>query len=68
MTDAFNMVECSMEEVAERMSLQEGRAVSVAECRKLEFSALRKIRILLRERGIEPQDIIPGLGRRRFPG
>ncbi len=61
----YSMVECTMEEVAERLSFQEGRTVTVAECRKIECHALRKIRSLLRERGIEPQDIIPGLGRSR---
>lgn len=64
----YEMVECTMEEVAERLSFQEGRKVTVAECRKIECLALRKIRVLLRERGIEPQDIIPDLGRRRMPG
>lgn len=59
----YEMVECTMEEVAERLSFQEGRKVTVAECRKIECHALRKLRSLLQDRGIEAQDLI-SLGRR----
>lgn len=60
----YEMVACTMEEVAKMMSMQEGRPVTVGECRKLECQALRKLRAVLRDKGIEPEDIIPELGRR----
>jgi hypothetical protein len=53
------VVECSMDEVAERLSAQEGRTVTVAECRKLECQALRKLRAELSRRGLVFDVLIP---------
>lgn len=55
----YQIVDCSIEEVAERLSLQEGRPVTVAECRKLECQALRKLRAELSRRGLSFEALIP---------
>lgn len=40
----FDIVECSIEEVAAELTVQEGRPVSVQEVRIIEAKALRKLR------------------------
>lgn len=58
---SFNeqLVTATIEEVAEMMSVQEGRRVTVHECRMLEFKALRKLKAVLEERGLKAKDLLP---------
>lgn len=48
-----------MEEVAQWLSIQEGRTVTVEECRMIECQALRKLRRTLVERGLGYDDLVP---------
>ena len=50
----------TVEEVAEHLSFVEGRQVSIAEVRCIEVQALRKLRHVLRRRGITLADLLPG--------
>lgn len=47
------------EEVAAELSRVEGRAVSVAEVRRIEAQALRKLRRMLQGRGLTAGNLLP---------
>jgi len=55
-----SLVTATIEEVAEMMSAQEGRRVTVNECRMLEFKAMRKVKAKLEEMGLKAKDLLPG--------
>lgn len=47
------------EEIAAVLSEEEGRPVSVHEVRRVEATALRKLRRLLDARGLSPENLAP---------
>lgn len=47
------------EEAAAELSRVEGRAVSVEEVRRIEFTALRKLRRMLADRGLTAGNLLP---------
>ncbi|MHB1427182.1 MAG: hypothetical protein ACYC5U_02335 [Rhodocyclaceae bacterium] len=53
------LTEVTHEEIAEMLSLQEGRPVSVQEVRRIEGMALMKLRRLMRERGLTGGNLLP---------
>lgn len=59
----FDVVECSVEEVAAALTVQEGRPVTVQEVRRLECCAMRKLRAELRRRGLTADELVPDLER-----
>ena len=50
----------TVEEVAERLSAQEGRPVSVEEVRCIEAGAFRKLRKMLAAMGLTSANLLPG--------
>lgn len=52
-------VGASIEEVAEWLSVAEGRPVTIHEVRRIEAQALRKLRQRFRERGLFPANLLP---------
>lgn len=53
------MTVATVEEVAERLSAQEGRQVSVGEVRRIEAGAMRKLRKMLPALGLTPANLLP---------
>lgn len=53
------LCEVSVEEVATRLSVAEGRPVTINEVRLIERQALTKLRRLLVERGFTPGNLLP---------
>ncbi len=53
------MTVATAEEVAERLSVQEGRAVSVEEVRRIEACAMRKVRKMLSSMGLTSANLLP---------
>lgn len=51
-------VGASIEEVAEWLSVAEGRPVTIHEVRRIEAQALRKLRQRFRERGLFPANLL----------
>ena len=49
----------TVEEVAERLSVQEGRPVSVDEVRRIEVGAMRKLHKMLSALGLTPANLLP---------
>lgn len=55
----IEMIAATVEEVAGWLSFCEGREVSIHEVRRIEASALQKLRQLLRSRGLTSGDFLP---------
>ena len=53
------LIGASIEEVAEWLSVAEGRPVTIHEVRRIEAQALRKLRQRFRERGLFPANLLP---------
>ena len=54
------LTECTIEEVAARLSEIEGCAVTVLDVRRIEAQALRKLRSAMVRRGLRIDDLLPG--------
>lgn len=54
------LTECTSEEVAAWLSIQEGCTVTVLDVRRIEAQALRKLRNALHGRGLTLDDLDPG--------
>lgn len=52
-------VHATEDEVAAVLSKEEGRTVTVHEVRRIEFTALRKLRRLLQARGLRLANLLP---------
>lgn len=52
-------VHATIEEIAVVLSEEEGRVVTPEEVRRIEFQALRKLRQILRARGLTPDNLLP---------